>query len=387
MRLGVFRKPITAFHLLLRRLSSMLDYIIWILFDPSKFKIIKNRKIKNILVVLINQELGNVGGDFVTLGVLSYFKQIYPDVKVSVLSDKRTISQFDNFPNIDFIEYKDKQTIHQIRDMDFQALISMNLGSANIKDFLFIPYRISKTASSTKNLLKFRNRFLFTRKIFNCSIHMVDLRFKLLEKLGFRFKNKRLIFYYSKGDEKKVTKFLKNKKIKKYIIIHPGGKYVVDIFKQGKVPPHLWSLERYAKVADYFLDKGYKILITGSKSESILAKEIIRYSKNKKNIMDTCGKFSLRELGVLLKKSKLLIATDTSIVHIAYQLDIPIVELMGPSLPEIVGAWPTNKNTHKILVDKGRCSRTMRKKACPENIPCLNNITINQVINASEKLL
>ena len=82
-----------------------------------------------------------------------------------------------------------------------------------------------------------------------------------------------------------------------------------------------------------------------------------------------------------------MIATDTSIVHVAYQVGTKILELMGPSCPEVVGAWPINSTKHRILVDKGPCSRTMKKVECPEDIVCMDRITVEEVISAGDRLL
>ena len=218
---------------------------------------------------------------------------------------------------------------------------------------------------------------------------MVNLRFKMFEALGFKFPEKKLIFEYSKNDEKNAKEFLTKNRIEKFIVIHPGGKYVAESYKAGKWPPHLWNLDRYAKVADYFSEKEYKIIITGSKDEEILANEIIIHSKNKNKIISACGKLSIKEVGVLLKKSKLLIATDTAIIHVAYQepINAKIVELMGPSIPEVVGAWPLNNPKHKILIDKGPRCRSMRKLPFKDNFNCLKNIKVEDVIKAGEDLL
>ena len=72
-------------HFEARKVASALDYMIWFLFDRAKFKKIKTAEIKKILVVLINQEKGNIGGDFVTLGTMNYFKRLYPEVKILFL--------------------------------------------------------------------------------------------------------------------------------------------------------------------------------------------------------------------------------------------------------------------------------------------------------------
>ncbi|MEK6844950.1 MAG: glycosyltransferase family 9 protein, partial [Nanoarchaeota archaeon] len=219
--------------------------------------------------------------------------------------------------------------------------------------------------------------------------HMVGGRFKMFEALGFKFKEKKPFLEFTKHEEKNAENFIKKNKIKKFIVIHPGGKYVAESYNAGKWPPHLWNLDRYAEVADYFSEKGYKIIITGSKEEGILAEEIKKYSINKKQVIDACGKLSIKESGILLKKASLLIATDTAIIHLAYQepINAKIVELMGPSLPEVVGAWPLNSPGHKILIDKGPCCRSMRKLPFKNNFNCLENIKVEEVIKAGEKLL
>lgn len=372
-----------------RKLFSLVDYLLWFLFDPAKLKKIKTGKIEKILVVLINQEKGNVGGDFITLGILNYFKKQYPKIELSILSDKKTIKQFGKLNNIDLIEYKSKNTLNEIKNKNFDAVIFLNQGELSVKDFSVIPYRIGETHFGISGFFK-RGKLGYTRKIHSrIKNHMVGGRFKMLEALGFKFPEKKLIFEYSKEDEKNANNFLRKNKIKKFIVIHPGGKYVAESYNAGKWPPHLWNLDRYSKVADYFAEKNYQIIITGNKDEEILANEIKKFSQQKNKIIGACGKLSIKEVGALLKKASLLIATDTAIVHIAYQepINAKIIELMGPSLQEVVGAWPLNSLRHKILVDKGPCCRSMRKLPFKDNFNCLKNIQVEQVIKAGEELL
>ena len=391
--LSKMKNKLTKFQISLHELTktffSFLDYLLWILFDLSKFKKIKTQKIRKILIVLINQEKGNIGGDFVTLGVLNCFKKQYSKIEISMLSDKKTIKQFESAKNINFIEYSGKESIKNIKKMDIDAVIFLNQGELSVKDFSFIPYAIGETHFGISGFFK-RKKFGYTRKVYSkIKNHMVGGRFKMFEALGFGFSEKKPFLEFTKQEEKNADFFIKKNKIKKFIVIHPGGKYVAESYMSGKWPPHLWNLERYSKVADYFSEKGYKIIITGSKEEEILAEEIKKYSENKKQIINACGKLSIKESGILLKKASLLIATDTAIVHLAYQepIDAKIVELMGPSIPEVVGAWPLNSKKHKILVDKGPRCRSMRKLPFKDNFNCLKNIKVEQVIKAGEELL
>jgi len=388
MKLGPFwRKRNTELHELVRRISVYIDYFLWLLLDPAKFKIVKTQEINSILGVLINPEKGNVGGDFCFLGVLEYFKKKNPGIRVAILGDFKSLERFGKVPGIDMIVYKNRKDLEKLRNKGFKAALFVNLGPLKPRDFLFVPYRVLTFYPSIRALFIYKNRLRITRKPFApWGTHMVEFGFKMLEVLGFKFDKKDVLFYYSE-EEKKVKTFLKKNKVEKFIIVHPGGKFVVETLQRKKWPPHLWPLNRYSKVAEHFSKIGYKILVTGTKDESLLFGEIKKGCNRNTDIIDCCGKFTIRELGALLDKTKLLIATDTAIVHIAYQIKTKIVELIGPSVPEAVGAWPLDSKRHRILIDNGSCSRSMRKIECPEDIVCLGNIKVQDVIKAGEELL
>jgi len=374
-------------HFEARKIVSALDYLTWAIFDRKKLKTIDTKKIKKILVVFLNQKKGNVGGDFVTLGVLNCFKKEHPEINLTILSDKSTIKQFGKIEGIEFIEYTGKKVLEKIKRKEFDAVLLQNQGELRTKDFSFIPYKIGETHFGIKGFLR-REKFGYTRKVHSrADGHMVDGRFKLFEALGFKFKEKKPFLEFTEQEEEQADNFIKKNKIEKFVIIHPGGKYVAESFKAGKWPPYLWNIDRYSKVADHFIQKGYKIIITGSKEEEILFDEIVKKAKGKKQILNSCGELSMKEVGALLKRCKLLVATDTSIVHFAYQVGIPIVELMGPTPPETVGAWPIDSPKHKILVDKGPRCNSMRKLPYKDNFNCLENIKTEDVISASDDLL
>ncbi|MEK6889146.1 MAG: glycosyltransferase family 9 protein [Nanoarchaeota archaeon] len=385
--LGKFQKVKTLSATFFRKSFRLLEYLVWLIFDFSKFKRIETAKIKNVLAVLINQEKGNIGGDFVTLGILNDFSRNYPNVRIFILSDKNTIQQFGKLDKIKTIEYNERNWFDKIRKEKIDAAIIFTSGKLRIRDFASIKYVISGTRFSIRNIFD-KREFGCTRKINPFTDKpMILYRYDMLESLGFRFKKKEPFLEITKTEENKANKFLKKNNISKFIVIHPGGKYVAESYRQGKWAPHLWNLDRYAEVADHFSEKGYKILITGSDSESILAEKINELSKNK--IINVCGKFTIRESVALLKKAKLLIATDTSIVHIAYQkpVEAKIVELMGPSVPKSVGAWPLNSKRHRVLIDKGPAYKSMRKLPFENNFNCLQNIKTKDVIMAGEELL
>jgi len=217
MKLGILRKPYTLLYDLMKSFGSILDYMIWFLIDPSKFKKIKTNEIDKILIILIVNKKGNVGGNFCILGVFNYFKKVYPDIKISILVNKNTKKQFGNIPGINIIEYEGFKTLKHIKKQNFKVVFDLSqpndfcIRNKNLKS---IPYKVMFSSIAIvkigKRIIK---DFFITRKIlFTWKMHEVNALFKSLESLGFKFPEKKLIFYYSKKEKNKVDNFLKKNK-------------------------------------------------------------------------------------------------------------------------------------------------------------------------------
>lgn len=390
MKLGPFwRRRYTQVHEIARNLAPYLDYAVWKIISFPRSKKIPKGKLKKILFVLVNETQGNVGGDFCLLGVINYMKKIYPELDITILTDSSTGKRFGTVKGIKIKEYDAEKKLEDIKKEKFEAAVFINLTEGlKVEDFSFIPYRLYPFIPSVRTALSLKNKKFTTNRVFIApGTHMVDIIYKVFCDLGYESSKKDILFYYSGQDKNSAEKKIKALKIEKYIVVHPGGKFVVETIKKGKCAPHLWNLERYSKVAEYLAEKGYSVLISGTKEEEYLAEKILKNCKHKDKIKIICGKFSIREMAYVLEKAKLLFGTDTSIMHIGYQVKVPIVELMGPSCVELVAVWPINSERHRILVDKGPCYRSMKKAECPEDIPCLDGITADDAISAIEDLL
>lgn len=90
----------------------------------------------------------------------------------------------------------------------------------------------------------------------------------------------------------------------------------------------MWDTRNFAKLIELIDgDSGsvFDYIIVGSKSESYLAEEIIKYSGYKKNILNYGGKSSLVDLVYLIWNARVVIANETSAVHIAAAVGTPVV--------------------------------------------------------------
>ena len=98
-----------------------------------------------------------------------------------------------------------------------------------------------------------------------------------------------------------------------YVCIHPGSR---GSWRQ-------WAPENFAKVADYCMELGYHVVLTGSKEEVEIANRVAKQMKFIPFILT--GQTNLDEMATLLTNAKALIANCTGVAHMAYALNTPSV--------------------------------------------------------------
>jgi ADP-heptose:LPS heptosyltransferase len=99
-----------------------------------------------------------------------------------------------------------------------------------------------------------------------------------------------------------------------YVVIVPGA-------SENK---KMWNLNYFIDTIEFLMSKfSYKIILTGSEKEKVLAKKIT--SAFEKNLIDLTGKTTLSQLARLLSSAKLLISNDTSAIHFAAAVNTPFI--------------------------------------------------------------
>ncbi len=97
-----------------------------------------------------------------------------------------------------------------------------------------------------------------------------------------------------------------------------------------------WPVERFRKVMTNLLMKiPAKIFVVGDSQEASLGEALS--SVDPKHVINLCGKISLREFAALVSRAELVLANDSACMHLAYELDRPVVALFGPSDSERYG--------------------------------------------------
>lgn len=100
-----------------------------------------------------------------------------------------------------------------------------------------------------------------------------------------------------------------------------------------------WTVEGYAKLVDYAVTKGFKILLCGgpSESEKKLCSDIQETAASP--LTNLVGQTSLKQMLALLKRASLVIAPDTGPAHMAVTQGTPVIGLYAHSNPKRTGPY------------------------------------------------
>lgn len=172
----------------------------------------------------------------------------------------------------------------------------------------------------------------------------------------------------------------------KMIVIHPGA---TDLRRR-------WSPQNFAAVADYLIETGFTVIITGSDWERDVTDAVLENMAQKEHVIDFCGKVSLAGLVGLLSVSKLLISNDTGPLHLARALKTPTVATYWCG--NVITSPPLSLSTNRTLLswmiicpicgtnitgpDSGK-----KDTDCNHDVSFVDGISIEQVKTAAFDLL
>ncbi len=145
-----------------------------------------------------------------------------------------------------------------------------------------------------------------------------------------------------------------------------------------------WPNQHSAQLALQLADSGHRVLILCGPKEVDAAREIEDIARHPFIRSMADQDLSLEASKACIRRSSLLVSTDSGPRHIASAFDVPTVTLFGPIDP----AWSYNYATHSIeMFDRLDCS-PCGKRVCPlGHHRCMNDLTPERVFAAVNALL
>lgn len=169
-----------------------------------------------------------------------------------------------------------------------------------------------------------------------------------------------------------VTPIYKNNKPLNKVVIFPGSS------KKGILKR--WSIESYIEVANKLGENNDVIFVLGVEEQ-----EIKKMVENKtKHTIKIYSAWSQIEKEI--EKAKLVIGNDTAYIHLAIWKNIPVIEICGPLSPIINGVWKYGIGETLYNFSQCKCP-DLWNGICDKSHACMEQISVDMVINASNKYL
>jgi ADP-heptose:LPS heptosyltransferase len=95
------------------------------------------------------------------------------------------------------------------------------------------------------------------------------------------------------------------------------------------------------------------------------------------------GLVTIRQLGVLMQRSHLVITNDSASLHLASALQVPTVAVFGPTDADKYGPTSAQSRTIRRRLFCAPCEQAL----CRFNHECMRFVSADEVYNAASELL
>ena len=345
---------------------------------------------RKILVV----QLWGIGETVLVLPSIEALRKKFPDAEIDVLATRRNKDVFFGNKNISGLK------LVSLNPFSILKFIFGNAGKYDLvldmEEYLNISAILSFFAG--KKIVGFshgaRSKLYDCKVKYNDKQHAVQTFLDLVREMKINYDADRLPkLDYSKADENKVKKFLKNNRIKSRDFLAVAAPGAAESARS-----RMWPSERYAELCDELVNRyNAKIVFTGTPEENQLIKSVQEKMEKKESTFNAAGEINLNQLFCLIEKSKLFIGNDSGPMHIAAAQGVKTLGLFGPNLPIRFGPYGKNgiglykgyncEFSPCINVHKGQVPDCLYPRNSNDYQKCMKNISVDDAIKEVEKMV
>jgi len=347
---------------------------------------LKSRKripIQNIQTVLFIK-LAAIGDSILLIPTLRTLKQNFPEAKITFVCSPINYAILKKIPYIDelvsveihsFLKHPMQffAFIKKLREKKYDVVIDAEQWPRiSVMMFALTKYDYA-IGFSTENQYR---HFLFNSVVTHTKTrHELEDFLALLEPLGINIteEDKKLEYFLNDKDFKFAEDFWSQHHFENRTVIclHPG------CGENGL--PREWPVRNYIKLGKRLLeyDKNIIILITGAKFELERCNQVAE-GIGSPNVVNTAGMYEIDNVVALVKKVKLIVCSNTGMLHIAACVGTKTLGLHGPTNPVKWGSYA--KNSVLIQSDKfcSPCLYIGHDYGCQEPT-CMSHISVDDV--------
>ena len=327
----------------------------------------------NILVI----KLSSLGDVVLITASLRAIREKYPKAKVFCLVGRESRKILQRCP------YLDGLIICDPRDKD-KSLIGILKLSRGLNKYKFDKI-IDFQNSHRSHLLAFfsfpqesygydngKFGFLLSNRIKDGrrEISPVEHQFLILKKLGIRFKKDYFLeVWSSQHDEEYIRQLLDSEWVGKKC--HVVG---INISASERWETKNWPIDHIASLCDILSSQNIRVIITGTKRERPLVKQLTKLTRAKPAIF--IGKTDVLQLAALIKRCQVYITPDSAPMHLAAAVGTPFIAFFGPTDP-VRHLPPARKFT--IFRKELNCTPCYSTACLIRTHACMDQITPQEV--------
>ena len=334
---------------------------------------------KKILVTF----LMHLGDLVLTTPFIHALRKAAPDSHITYLVDEKVKDVVIHNPNLDEVITIDKlgkdnsilslmACARKLSTMDFDVVINLHPNE-----------RCSFICALTKTKWRVGTAHTAFRPFWDIyiqldrTIHAADMYLDVLHELGVKdLQHNGLELYVSDESKTYAEQFWRD-----------NGVFTTDKlvgFNVGcSVETNRWLPDRFAQVADAFVERGYKPVFFGGTMDDDTVSEAVANMKYTPIV--ATGSFTIDILASALKRCELFITNHCGPMYVAVSQNVPVVALYGSSSSKIYGPYTDNAVVVTANPPCMGCAGKM-KHTC-DNMQCMKNLTVEQVVEAAEKML
>jgi lipopolysaccharide heptosyltransferase II len=211
------------------------------------------------------------------------------------------------------------------------------------------------------------------------SRHEVEYNLQMITQAGLGTPPQGIRPYINTGEneQKMIDAAMRTCGIKRpFLALHAGA----------SCPSKRWDSLRFARAADEIASKhDLDVVLVGGDETSKISEDVSSAMKMK--AVDLTGMLLLGELAELLSRSRLFISNDSGPVHVAAAMGTPVISIFGRKDPGLSPLrWAPYSDRSRVLHGDAGC-RVCYAHECKKGYECLDLVTVQQVVEASDELL
>lgn len=161
-----------------------------------------------------------------------------------------------------------------------------------------------------------------------------------------------------------------------------GGTPVVVMVPGARCHTKRWPAERFAEVADRLIrDAGVRVILSGEPEEKPVIEEVQRGMRERAHT--SIGLTTIRQLGLLMRRARLVITNDSAALHLASTVGTPTVAVFGPTDERKYGPFAQRRQVMRRNLLCTPCEVSL----CRFNHECMRFIQPDEVLRAAFSLL